>query len=213
MSKYTLKTKKRDEAGKNRVDKLRNEGLIPGVVYQRGEEPESVKVVELEFNKVFAEAGTSTLVDLDLDGESKTVLIKEVQKHPVRNQILHIDFQGVKMDEKLKVFVPVVLLERDSIRVQPSVLIQMLDEIEVECLPGDIPQAAEIDVKDMQIGDVYTVADLDIANNPAIDILIDQEEPVASLSEPQEEVVEEEEEEEVDAADVPEVGEEEEEEE
>ena len=144
--------------------------------------------------------------------KKKTVLIKEVQRHPFRDEVLHIDFQGVRMDEAIRLLVPVVLVNRDEIRVQPSVLLQMLDEVEIECLPGDIPAQAEVDVQNMQIGDVITVADLDVAKNDKVTVLINEEEPVASLSEPQEEVISEETEEETSAADVPVVGEKEKEE-
>ena len=207
MAEFTLEAQVREESGKNRVDKLRAEGIIPAVIYERGEEPVSVKVEEREFARVYAQAGTSTLVDLVVDGKNQTVLIKEVQRHPYRNETLHVDFQGVRMDEAIKVTVPVVLLHRDEIRVQPSVLLQMIDEVEIECLPADIPAQAEADVENLQIGDVVTVADLDVSKNDKVKVLADAEEPVASLSEPQEPT--EAEEETTEAGDVPEIGKEE----
>lgn len=207
MTEYKLNATKREGSGKNRVDKLRAAGQIPAVIYQKGEENALIQVKDLEFAHVYNKAGSSSLVDVTVDGEIKTVLIKEVQRHPYRNEVLHIDFQGVRMDEVVRLMVPVVLLHRDEIRVQPSILLQMIDEIEIECLPGDIPAQAEVDVENMQIGDVLTVADLDVAKNDKVQVLIDENEPVASLSEPQEESVEEEEEI-TEAADVPVVGEE-----
>ena len=210
MTEYKLNAMKREGSGKNRVDKLRAEGQIPAVIYQKGEENELVQVKDLEFAHVYNKAGSSSLVDLVVDSDTKKVLIKEVQRHPYRNEVLHVDFQGVRMDEAVRLMVPVVLLHRDEIRVQPSILLQMIDEIEVECLPGDIPAQAEVDVENMQIGDVITIADLDVSKNEKVNVLIDENEPVASLNEPQEEVVEEEtEEESTEAADVPVVGEEE----
>lgn len=209
MTEYKLNATKREGSGKNRVDKLRAAGEIPAVIYQKGEENEMVQVKDLEFAHIYSKAGTSSLVDLAIDGATKKVLIKEVQRHPYRNEVLHVDFQGVRMDEAVRLMVPVVLLHRDEIRVQPSILLQMIDEIEIECLPGDIPAQAEVDVENMQIGDVITVADLDVAKNDKVNVLIDENEPVASLSEPQEETAAEEEEESTDAADVPVVGEEE----
>lgn len=206
MADYQLRAAAREEAGKNRVDKLRDAGEIPAVVYQKNEEPVSVKVSAREFLKVYTKAGTSALVDLDLDGAKKTVLIKEVQMHPYKDLVLHIDFQGVRMDEKIKVTVPVMLVGRDEIRVQPSVLMQMVDEVEVECLPADIPASAEVNVEEMQIGDVITVGDLDIAKNDKITILVDAEEPIASLSEPQDEALAEVGEEGAEAGEVPEIG-------
>lgn len=210
MTEYKLNAMKREGSGKNRVDKLRAAGQIPAVIYQKGEENELVQVKDLEFAHVYNKAGSSSLVDLVIDSDTKKVLIKEVQRHPYRNEVLHVDFQGVRMDEAVRLMVPVVLLHRDEIRVQPSILLQMIDEIEVECLPGDIPAQAEVDVENMQIGDVITIADLDVSKNEKVNVLVDENEPVASLNEPQEEAVEEEtEEESTEAADVPVVGEEE----
>ncbi|WP_066925834.1 50S ribosomal protein L25 [Murdochiella massiliensis] len=210
MTEYKLNAMKREGSGKNRVDKLRAAGQIPAVIYQKGEENELVQVKDLEFAHVYNKAGSSSLVDLVVDSDTKKVLIKEVQRHPYRNEVLHVDFQGVRMDEAVRLMVPVVLLHRDEIRVQPSILLQMIDEIEVECLPGDIPAQAEVDVENMQIGDVITIADLDVSKNEKVNVLVDENEPVASLNEPQEEAVEEEtEEESTEAADVPVVGEEE----
>ncbi|WP_019133963.1 50S ribosomal protein L25 [Kallipyga massiliensis] len=210
MAKYSLNVQSRDAIGSNRVNKLRNQGIIPAVVYHRGEETESVQVNEREFNKVFSKAGTSTLVDLNTEEGPMTVLIKEVQNHPVRGNIIHIDFQAVNMNEAINVTVPVILRGRDEIRVQPSVLLQFIDEISVTCLPGDIPQTAEADVENMQIGDTLTVADLDIAGNDKLTLEFELDEPLCSLNQPEEEVLPEEgeEEAEVSAADVPEIGDE-----
>lgn len=210
MAKYSLNVQSRDAIGSNRVNKLRNQGIIPAVVYHRGEETESVQVNEREFNKVFSKAGTSTLVDLSTEEGPMTVLIKEVQNHPVRGNIIHIDFQAVNMNEAINVTVPVILRGRDEIRVQPSVLLQFIDEISVTCLPGDIPQTAEADVENMQIGDTLTVADLDIAGNDKLTLEFELDEPLCSLNQPEEEVLPEEgeEEAEVSAADVPEIGDE-----
>lgn len=210
MAKYSLNVQSRDAVGSNRVNKLRNQGIIPAVVYHRGEETESVQVNEREFNKVFSKAGTSTLVDLSTEEGPMTVLIKEVQNHPVRGNIIHIDFQAVNMNEAINVTVPVILRGRDEIRVQPSVLLQFIDEISVTCLPGDIPQTAEADVENMQIGDTLTVADLDIAGNDKLTLEFELDEPLCSLNQPEEEVLPEEgeEEAEVSAADVPEIGDE-----
>lgn len=214
MAKYSLNVQSRDAIGSNRVNKLRNQGIIPAVVYHRGEETESVQVNEREFNKVFSKAGTSTLVDLNTEEGPMTVLIKEVQNHPVRGNIIHIDFQAVNMNEAINVTVPVILRGRDEIRVQPSVLLQFIDEISVTCLPGDIPQTAEADVENMQIGDTLTVGDLDIAGNDKLTLEFELDEPLCSLNQPEEEVLPEEgeEEAEVSAADVPEIGDEDEEE-
>lgn len=209
MAKYSLDVQIRDAIGSNRVNKLRTQGIVPAVVYRRGEESQNVQVDELEFSKVFSKAGTSTLIDLNTQEGPMTVLIKEVQNSPVRGNVIHIDFQAVSMDEAINVTVPVVLRGRDEIRVQPSVLLQFIDEISVTCLPADIPQTAEVDVENMQIGDTLTVGDLDIASNDKLTLEYELDEPLCSLNAPEEEILPEEEEgEEVSAADVPEIGDE-----
>lgn len=212
MDELILEAKVRDQVGSNANKKLRREELIPAVLYQRGEDNQLLTLVSKDFDKVVFEAGTSTIITLDIEGNQKKVLIKDFQRHPYKNMYVHVDLLGVNMDEKLKVEVPIVLLNRDDIYLQPSVLIQSLNELEIECLPTDIPQQVEIDVQNMQYGDTFEVNDLDIAKDENITILTELDEVVCSLQEPREEE-EEEDTEEVDAADVEVIGEEDEEEE
>lgn len=209
MSEFKLNAKLREGVGKNKVDKLRAEKLIPSVIYAKGKDSENLVLDAKEFDKVYLSAGTSNIIKLSIDGADKPVLIKEVQKHPFKNQYIHVDFYGVDMTEKMRVVIPIVLENRDSIRVQPSVLMQLVNEVEVECLPADLPSEALVNVENMQIGDTLLVKDLDIFSNDKVEILLDVEEAIATLSEPREEVIEEDVE--VDAADVPTVDEEKEE--
>lgn len=211
MTDFNINAQVRMGTGKNKVDKLRVEKKVPGVIYQRGEENINLVVEERDLEKLYLRAGTSNLVTLNIEGKERKALIKDVQKHPFKNQYVHVDFVGVDMNVKMRVVVPVVCEGRDNIHEQPSVLMQLLNEIEVECLPSDIPSEAIVKVEDMKIGDTLTVADLDIYGNDKIELFEDADEPVASLSEPREEVIEEDVEE-VDAADVPTVDETEEEE-
>lgn len=182
-----LKLNLRDGKGKNKVDKMRRDSMVPGVVYGNNKEPRNVTVVEKELVKIIEEAGTSNIIDVDLDGDSFKVLFKEIQNHPFKNKVLHFDMFEVNMTEKIRVSIPVVLEGRDEIRVQPSILFQHLDEVEIEVLPGDLPSDAIVNVVEMQIGDTYTVADLDIAKNDKIEILTEMDTAVATLSEPKSE--------------------------
>lgn len=208
MADFTLNCAKRESVGKNKVNKLRTEKIIPGIVYSKGDEPIPVQVEERDLAKVYREAGTSNIVFLMIDGERYQVLFKDVQKHPFKNQFVHVDFLHLKKGQKLRVNVPIVLEGRDEIRVQPSVLMQTLNEIEVECTPANIPNEAVVSVEEMQIGDNIFVSDLDIFNDENIEILTPAEELIAALSEPREEVIEETDEEvAADAADVPTVDE------
>lgn len=206
MAEIVLQAQKREATGKNKVNKLRNEELVPAVIYAKGEENINVQVTSREFEKVLKKAGTSTIITLDFGDEKKDVLIKAYQNHPFKNIFLHVDFQAINQNETIRVKVPVVLVGRDDIRVEPSVLVQNIDVVEVECLPRYIPQTADVEVSDLQIGDNRTVADLDIAKVDDITILLEDDEVICSLQEPNEEEIPEEGEE-ADAAEVPTVDE------
>lgn len=214
MSSLKMKIENRSEVGTNKVNSLRADEMIPAVIYKKGEETKSVKINNADFLKLYRKAGTTSVIDLQLDGETYPVVIKEIQKHPIKNQILHVDFQGLNMDEKIKMTIPIYLNNRDGIKLQPSVLTQLLDEIEVECLPGNIPQGANIDVSDMDFDTPKLVEDLDVAGDETVDILTDLDITVCVLSEPSmEEELEDEEATEMDADEVPLVSEDEEDEE
>lgn len=212
MADLVLNANKREAIGKNKVNKLRAEDIVPGVVYAKNEDNINVQVISKDFDRILRQAGTSTIITLDIDGENKDVLIKEYQTHPYKNQFLHVDFQAINQNETIRVSVPIVLVGRDDIDIAQSVLVQNMDTVEVECLPKYIPQTADVNVTDIQIGDNKTVADLDIFANENITILEEEDEVICSLQEVSEEEISEETEE-TSAADVPTVGETEQEEE
>lgn len=206
MSEIKLNASTRTGVGKNKVDKMRVAGNIPAVVYAKGSENRHVEVSAHEFEMVLREAGMTTIVNLDLDGTKIPVLIKDIQNHPFKRLVLHVDFQEVRMDQPIKLSVPIHLLGRDEIKLQPSVLMQQLDELDIECLPMDIPERVEYDVKEITFDAPVMVKDLDVFNDDKITIFNDADDVICSLMEVQE-VVEEEEEEGEASADVPTVSE------
>lgn len=213
MASPKIKVETRADIGSNKVNKLRVENMIPGVIYKRGEETRHIQVKDSDFRRVYRVAGTTSIIDLELDGKTHPVIIKELQSHPVKNEYLHIDFQELDMDETLRVSVPINLINRENIKVQPSVLTQLLDEVEIECLPGDIPSSIDVDVSEMDFTTPIFVQDLDVAKDDKITVWTELDTVVCTLTEPS---MEEEELEEdpllEDAADVPLVSDEEEEE-
>ena len=184
MSSIKMKIESRENIGSNRVNKLRVDKKLPGVIYKRGDETLVVQVSEKEFTRAFKLAGTTNVIDLELNGEVHPSIVKDIQKHPVRNEILHVDFQELNMNETIKMFIPINLINRDAIKLQPSVLAQMLDQVEIECLPNNIPNTADIDVSDMTFADPIYVKDLDVAKNADVTVLTDLETLVCTLSEP-----------------------------
>ncbi|TJX13193.1 50S ribosomal protein L25 [Tissierella creatinini] len=184
MSSYKMKVELRQDVGSNKVRKLRNNNILPGVIYSRGQDTKVVGVNNAEFIKVFKDAGSSSIIYLDLNGESIPVIAKDVQRHPLSGHVTHIDFQRLKMDEKIKMNIPIVLLNRDNIKLQPSLLLQLLDQVEIECLPTYIPKTADIDVEDMDFTTPKFVKDTDIASMEGITVLTNLDEPICSLSPP-----------------------------
>ncbi|MBU5255461.1 50S ribosomal protein L25 [Tissierella praeacuta] len=184
MTAIKMQIQKRTDSGKNPVKKMRKNNVIPAVVYSRGGETVSVSVDSSEFLRVYKSAGSSSLLGLELEGEKIPAIIKEIQRDPVKNQILHVDFQKLNMDEKVKMTVPIVLLNRDNIKLQPSILTQILDQIEIECLPSNIPNGAEVDVADMDFTTPIMVKDLGLAKDSKVTILRELDDVVCTLSQP-----------------------------
>jgi len=181
---YKLNAEIREEIGKNKAKKVRKENEIPAIIYERNREPIPVKIDSIEFMKVFREAGTSNLIDLSLENETMPVIIKSIQKDPIKANVIHVDFQRLDMKEKVKVEVPIILHNRDKIKNQPSVLMQMIENLEIECLPGDIPEAIEIDVEDLDFNEPIKVKDLDIISNPNIRVITDHDMTICVLNRP-----------------------------
>lgn len=203
-----LKVQHRTVTGTNQAKKLRAQRQIPGVIYSRGAETKNITVDAVDFLKTYREAGSSAVIYLDLEGQEEPVLIREVQMDPIKeNEFIHVDFLKLDMTEKIRLNIPVVLLNRENIAIQPSVLMQLVDEIEVECLPTYIPQTADIDVSDIDLDTPKLVSDADVANMEEVEVLTDLDDVVATLSLPMEEEEEEELEEEISADDVPVIGE------
>ena len=157
----TLAVEKREGRGKGDARKLRASGRIPANIYGHGIDSIAVAADAHEFDALTSRISGNTLVELQLGGKSRPVLIREVQRHPYKPLVLHIDFFAIRMDEKIWVSVPVhVTGTASGVKNSGGVLQQALHEVEIECLPSEIPEAFEIDVTALEIGDSLHVSDL-----------------------------------------------------
>lgn len=197
MANAKLSAEIRQELGKNRSRALRHEDYLPAVLYGKGEETKTIKMNALEFLKLVRKHGYSSLIDLELDGETLPVIIKEVQNHPVKGNVIHVDFQKLNKDEKVKLTLPISIIGRENAETKETILVQQLNEIEIECLPRYIPQSIEADVSNVDLNTPLFVSDLEIAKNENITIFRDLQDVVASLTEPTSHVEEEDEDEEL----------------
>ncbi|MBI2834498.1 MAG: 50S ribosomal protein L25 [Acidobacteria bacterium] len=163
----TLKAIVRDERGKNEARRLRQAGRVPAVVYGGG--AQSATPVSVDPKAVLrilhSDAGVNTLIGLSLDGSSDArVLIKEYQLDPITHQLLHLDFYRVAMDRTITVTVP-VLLKGDArgVKQQGGILDFVHRDIQIECLPADIPEHLEVDVSELMLGQSIRVRDLPLS--------------------------------------------------
>ena len=180
----TITAHSREGRGKGAARQARREGRIPGVLYGHGEDsvPLSVDAHELQ-RLVHAISIENTIVDLDLGlGEPYKVLIRELQRHPFRDEFVHIDFFHVAMDEQIQVEVPIVLIGTPTgVKNKGGVLDHQLRELEVFCLPGSIPEKIELDVSDLDIGDSIHVSDIQL---PDVEILTELDRAVVAVLAP-----------------------------
>jgi large subunit ribosomal protein L25 len=183
-----LEAKPRESSGKNVARRLRKSGQVPGVLYGAKRDPMTVSVDPKQVSRILHSAsGHNTIFELALDGERTQAMIVDWQYEPIKGSLLHVDLKRIAMDEKLHVNVPIVLRgEAVGVKQQGGILEQVLREVEIECLPQDIPSSIEADVTELVFGKVIRVADL--PHNEKLKFLTDPNQPVAHVITVKEEV-------------------------
>ena len=195
MERFQLEAEAREKTGKSIARKLRREGKIPGVVYGRERNPQPLIVDPL---KLKGKLDANAIVDLtikDDDGESstETVMIKDYQKHVIKNELLHVDFHHISMDETITVTIPIEIVGKAYGVQEGGVLQQLMREVEIECLPTDIPDSFELDITELDVGDSLQVSDLEVGDE--IELVSALDDVIVTVVTPSEEITEEVEEE------------------
>jgi large subunit ribosomal protein L25 len=195
MERYDIKAEVREETGKGVARRLRRDGLLPGVVYGRAREPQPLIVDPLQLQNKLGGNAIFDLAIVNNDQETReTVMVKEIQKDPIKGKLMHIDFQHISMDEKITVFVS-INLQGDAVGIKEGgVLQQLLREAEIECFPADIPEEFSLSVEGLEIGKSLLVSDLEVPEEIKIKTPLD--EVIVAIVTPTELIEEEEEEEE-----------------
>ena len=162
MPEIVVAAEKRTETGKNVNRRLRTRGLIPGVLYGSKKEAVPVSVSPKEIGTILRSAtGENTLFDLDLGGSRRKVILKEFQLEPIKGRLLHADFYEVALDKAIEVKVHIELQGLPvGVKVQGGVLDVVTRELEVECLPTDIPEKIVVDVSGLELGKLIRVGEL-----------------------------------------------------
>jgi large subunit ribosomal protein L25 len=183
-----LDAQPRAAGNKNEARRVRRGGKIPAVVYGAGKNAVSVSVDPRQVSRILHSAsGHNTIFDLAVDGERSKAMIVDWQYEPIKGSLLHIDLKRIAMDQKLTVMVPIVLKgEAVGVKQQGGILEQVTRELEIECLPSDIPSQIDADVSELVFGKVMRVSDL--PHSEKLRFLTDENQPVAHVISIKEEV-------------------------
>ena len=163
MSEAKIVAEMRSERGKGAARRARRAGYVPAIVYVSDIEPLPLQLNKLALERFVSSFGTGRLVDLQIGDKTDLVLLKEVQRDPVRGDIIHVDFHKVRLDQEVTVTVPIVLVGEQTERTPDGGLItQLMHEATVSCLPTRIPENIEVSVEGLPVGRTITDAALQV---------------------------------------------------
>ena len=184
MATVSLSANSRDLTGKGAARTLRSQGQVPAVIYGHGRDPQPLALNARDLDKMLSHIqAESTVIEVTVGGQTAKTLIREIQRHPIKRQILHVDFQALVAGEKVTVSIPIVLVGiPEGVRLEGGVLDQTLRELEIEVDPSNIPDRVELDITNMVIGDSKHVSDLSVPQG--VEVLDDPETSVAVLAAP-----------------------------
>ena len=185
---YKLDVSNRTELRSKGARALRKKGLIPGVLYYAGEENVNISI---EKSVLFhAMQSGQRIFEIDQEGDSQYTMIKQLQYHPVTDEVIHIDLMRVRRSEKITISVPLVLIGESIGVKEGGVLSQSLNQIEISCFPTDVPEQIELNIEDLELNSAKNVGDLEL-NLEDVDIVTDSSLNIVSITPPaaEEEVV------------------------
>jgi large subunit ribosomal protein L25 len=184
-----LEARPRTPWTKDDARRVRRQGKVPAVVYGAGKAAVPVEVDPRQVSRILhSQTGHNTVFDLAVDGDRTKAMIVDWQYEPIKGSLLHIDLKRIAMDQKLRVNIPIELIGvPEGVKTQGGLLEQIVREVEVECLPADIPNAIELDVAQLVFGVVLRVSDL--PKNDKVRLVTDADQPVAHIISIKEEVV------------------------
>jgi large subunit ribosomal protein L25 len=181
---FEVAAEPRGDAGKGASRRLRRQGLVPAIVYGGHQEPE---MISLRHNEVLrhleSEAFYSHVLDLDVAGAVMPVVLKDLQRHPAKPFIMHMDFMRVTQDEKIRMVVPLHFLNEGKSKgvTAGGNVAHNVTEVEIACLPKDLPEYIEIDLTDLGIGDIIHLSEIPMPAGVALAHAPDPDEPVVVM--------------------------------
>ena len=161
----TIAAERRDSRGKNEARRLRTKGAVPGILYGEPGSPAAVAVNPKELTKILnSKTGHNTIFNLELAGETTPVMIVDWQHDPIKDNLLHVDLKRIDLTKRIQVMIPVVTHgDPKGVKIQGGLLELVTREVEIECLPDEIPEQFEFDVTGLQIGQSIRVSDIPLS--------------------------------------------------
>jgi len=192
MADFELNAELRTDKGKGASRRLRlNADMIPAILYGAGKDPQSLTLAHKDIHKACEnEAFFSHIITINAGGDSQQAIIKDLQRHPAKDRIMHADFLRIKMDQAITVEVPIHFLNEDSclgVRQGGGNISHNMTSIEISCLPGDLPEYIEVDIVDLDLGDSIHISGLILAEGLSIPSLMqgaDHDHVVVSVNAP-----------------------------
>tara|TARA_B110000263_G_scaffold34239_2_gene25962 strand:- start:1252 stop:1941 length:690 start_codon:yes stop_codon:yes gene_type:complete len=181
---YKLDIEHRKVVGKKATKALRKGGKVPSVLYYKGEEPLSLYVDKQLLYK--AMKSDQRIYEIDINSESQYVMIKEIQYHPVTDEVIHLDFMRVRRSEKITISVPIILVGKSIGVTEGGILTQSMNQIEISCYPTNVPDHIEVNIDDLVLNASISVADISIDDGD-VEIISPDNLNVASVITPREE--------------------------
>ena len=192
MADFELNAELRTDKGKGASRRLRrNADMIPAILYGAGKDPLSLTLAHKDIHKACQnEAFFSRIITIIADGNSQQAIVKDLQRHPAKDRIMHADFLRIQMDQAITVEVPLHFLNEDSclgVRQGGGNVSHNMTSIEISCLPGDLPEYIEVDIEDLDLGDAIHISGLKLADGLSIPSLqqgADHDHVVVSVNAP-----------------------------
>jgi large subunit ribosomal protein L25 len=183
MATANLEAKPRTDRGTGVARKLRQSGQVPAIIYGHGREPQSLAIDTRELERLLDRvAAASTVIELSIDGRSARTLIREIQRHPVKRAILHVDFQELVAGEKVTVSIPLVFVgSAEGVR-EGGILDQVMHELTIRVDPSNIPNHVDVDITPLAIGHSIHVSELHVPEG--VEVLDEEDATVCTLSAP-----------------------------
>jgi large subunit ribosomal protein L25 len=198
MENFEINAKVRTDIGKGASRRMRHAGIIPAIIYGAGKDPVSLSLSHNEINNNLSnESFYSHILTVNIDGKSEKAVLKDLQRHPYKPSILHLDLQRVSDTEKLSLRVPLHFINEDNcvgVKQDGGKISHQMTDVEISCLPKDLPEFIEVDLANVKTGEIVHLSNLTIPENVDLVSLAHGDLPVASVNLPRGTQEEEEEE-------------------